>query len=135
MKRQLLCLIAALVNSCAHGPRRVVTEPKPEIVTTLLPRFALLRVGEGTSYARLVVRLKGSDEALAWAYCGLREWDWGDGCTTSILSDCPPYEDGNAHPASLFVAQHAFRGAGIFRIRFWLAGRQLADETLRVSAP
>ena len=52
-------------------------------------------------------------------YCPSVEWQWGDGTSSEVSSDCEPYEPGKSQIKRRFTVEHLFR-AGTYRIVFHL---------------
>jgi hypothetical protein len=122
--RRALVVLALLASACAHGPRRGATEPKPEIVSSLMPRVAFAPLT-----AVMVVRLHGTDEQLAWSYCQKEIWEWGDG-RSEHEEDCGPWEPGT-RVRRTYEKRHKYFAPGEYELRFLLGTRLLAVETLQ----
>jgi hypothetical protein len=53
-------------------------------------------------------------------YCPEVEWDWDDGARSAHTSDCPAWEQG-AEVQRRYTAQHAYRQAGVYKVRIALS--------------
>jgi hypothetical protein len=81
----------------------------------------------------VVAELKGGADAEEF-YCPAVKWEWGDGSTSGVESDCDPFEPGTTLERR-FTGRHAYREPGEFDVRVTLqrAGRDIASATIQLS--
>ena len=82
----------------------------------------------------VTAELAGAEHSEEY-YCAEVLWDWDDGERSAHGEDCPAYQAG-APVQRRFTARHAYRQAGLYRVRVTLlrSGRPLsvANTTVNV---
>jgi hypothetical protein len=115
----------ALAFSGADKPKA------PKIAVKASPAMAI-------SPARVVVTadITGGPNDFEDFYCAAIEWEWGDDTRSNQSADCEPYEPGKSEMKRHFTADHVFRTAGEYRVRFHLKKKDktiaTATTTLRI---
>ena len=124
-------LAAVLVLVVAGGTGAAPDEKpkKPHLELRASPRFAFSPVN-----VMLTAELVGGGDVEEY-HCPELEWDWDDGGKSTHESDCAPFEPGKTTINRRFTADHAYRKAGIYRIKATMrrANRTLASATVKVT--
>jgi hypothetical protein len=110
--------------------------PQPEEVRRQHPRLELRaspRLAFPPVNVFLTAELVGGYDTEEY-YCPGLEWDWGDGGRSVNASECEPFEEGVSLQRR-FTAEHAYRSAGVYRIRVTLhrQSRSLAKAEATVT--
>lgn len=69
---------------------------------------------------RVSAELRGGPDDAQDLYCPSVEWDWGNGLTSSRVSDCPVYEAGKSTIERRYSAEHTFNEHGSYSVRLRL---------------
>ena len=134
--RRLLVFAALLIPTAATGadsPKETAKDaPKqkrPALEVRVSPRFGFSPV-----LAHLTAELKGGDEIEEY-YCPEIEWEWDDGGKSVQEPDCPPFEAGKTPMERRYTAEHEYRRAGSYTIRFAMrrGNRTLAQGSVRLT--
>lgn len=88
---------------------------KPKVVLKAQPIISM-----APSRVVLTAELVGGKSDFEEFYCPSVEWDWGDGTTSEVSSDCQPYESGKSEIKRRFTVDHTFGAPGNFRVLFRL---------------
>ena len=102
-----------LSGGAANAQRNDDKKPSLSLKATPPVGFSPLKV-------RLSVELKGGPEDSQDFYCPSIEWDWGDDVTSQQSEDCEPYQPGKSEIRRRYNAEHIFRDAGSFSVKFRL---------------
>jgi hypothetical protein len=51
-------------------------------------------------------------------YCPTIQWEWGDGTSSEVTTDCAPYEEGKTEIKRRFTVEHIFRRSGAYKVYF-----------------
>jgi hypothetical protein len=89
-------------------------DKRPKITLRAQPTISM-----SPSRVVLTAELLGGADDFEEYYCPSVEWQWGDGTSSEVSSDCEPYEPGKSQIKRRFTVEHLFR-AGTYRIVFHL---------------
>jgi hypothetical protein len=127
--RHIMATLVTLALAAPAGAGAPAKAEKPQFNVRATPRVAL-----SPTMVFATAELAEGDKAEEY-YCAEVLWDWDDGARSAHGQDCPAYEAG-APVQRRFTARHAYRQAGVYRVRVTLlrSGRPLtaANTTVNV---
>jgi hypothetical protein len=90
------------------------SDKRPKVTLKAQPAISM-----SPSRVVLTAELVGGSNDFEEYYCPTVEWEWGDGTTSEVTTDCDPYLEGKSSIKRRFVVEHIFR-AGQYRVMFRL---------------